>query len=244
MGRALILLFGTASYLAFLGVFLYLVGFVWGVGVPKGINDGAVGALAPSLFVDVLLLSLFGIQHSMMARPSFKRMWTTLIPSTAERSTFVLMTNLCLVAMYIYWQPLTDSLWDVRGELVGDVLMGVSVIGWALVLVSTFVIDHFALFGLKQAIYAFVGREMPATNFVVRGPYHLCRHPLMLGFLLAFWATPWMTVGHLVFASAMTLYIRIALHYEERDLSEAHGADYESYQQRTSMLLPFGRKAR
>ncbi|MCA9635873.1 MAG: hypothetical protein KC420_07560 [Myxococcales bacterium] len=240
MGRTIILLYGIASYLLFLGVFLYLIGFVWGAYVPKGINDGEVGAFASSLAIDVFLVALFGIQHSVMARPAFKRIWTTIVPATAERSTFVLLASACLVAMYAYWQPITDTIWDFRGETLGDAFLGASAFGWTLVLVSTFVIDHFSLFGLKQVIYGFVNREMPTPNFVIRGPYHLVRHPLMLGFLIAFWATPWMTVGHLVFATAMTLYIRIALHYEEKDLQEVHGSEYESYQRRTSMLLPFG----
>jgi protein-S-isoprenylcysteine O-methyltransferase Ste14 len=239
MGRTLILLYGIACYLGFLAVFLYLIGFVWGIAVPKGINDGAAGSFASSLFIDVFLVALFGIQHSVMARPGFKRLWTAIVPPSAERSTFVLLASLCLAALYAYWQPLTGTIWDFRGEGLGDLLFGASVIGWVLVLVSTFVIDHFALFGVKQVIYGFVNRELPAPHFIIRGPYHLSRHPLMLGFLIAFWATPWMTVGHLVFAAAMTLYIRVALHYEEKDLREVHGADYESYQQRTSMLLPF-----
>ncbi|MBK8262083.1 MAG: isoprenylcysteine carboxylmethyltransferase family protein [Nannocystis sp.] len=238
MGRALILLYGIACYLGFLAVFLYLIGFVWGVAVPKAINDGHAGGFASSLLIDLALVALFGVQHSVMARPGFKRMWTAIVPKPAERSTFVLFANLCLVALYCWWRPLPEAVWDLRGELAGDLLLGASAFGWLLVLVSTFVIDHFALFGLKQALYGFLGRELPHARFVVRGPYHLSRHPLMLGFLLAFWATPWMTVGHLLFAAAMTVYIRIALHYEERDLLDVHGADYEEYQRRISMLLP------
>lgn len=242
MGRTIVLLYGIASYVIFLGVFLYLIGFVWSFGVPRGINDGAAGGLVPSLAIDLLLVALFGIQHSVMARPGFKALWTQIVPPTAERSTFVLLASGCLIALFAWWQPLPEAIWDLRGTPWSDVLIGLSALGWGLVLVSTFVIDHFALFGLRQVIYGFVGREMPTPRFVIRGPYHLSRHPLMLGFLIAFWATPWMTVGHLVFAGAMTAYIRIALHYEERDLREAHGADYEGYQRRTSMILPLGRR--
>ncbi|MEZ4454738.1 MAG: NnrU family protein [Nannocystaceae bacterium] len=241
MGRALLLFYGVAAYVLFLAVFLYLVGFVGSFGVPRAINDGAVGEFLPSLAVDLLLIALFGIQHSVMARPGFKAVWTRIVPRAAERSTFVLLASACLVALYAGWRPLPEAIWDLRGTPFADALIGVSALGWALVLYSTFVIDHFALFGLRQVFYGFVGREPAPARFVIRGPYHFSRHPLMLGFLIAFWATPWMTVGHLIFAGAMTVYIRVALHYEERDLREAHGADYSSYQRRTSMILPFRR---
>jgi protein-S-isoprenylcysteine O-methyltransferase Ste14 len=238
MKRATTLVYGIVCYVLFLAIFLYLIGFVWGLGVPKGINEGAAGATLPSILINVLLVSLFGLQHTIMARPGFKSALMTVVTPAAERSTFVLFTNLCLAALFYGWQPLTATIWDVRGAIAGDLLFAASALGGGLVLLSTFVIDHFALFGLKQVIYGFVGREMPETDFVVRGPYHLCRHPLMLGFLIAFWATPWMTLGHALFAAAMTVYILIALRYEERDLGGVHGEAYARYREETPMLLP------
>ena len=239
MKRTLVLLYGIICYLGFLAVFLYLIGFLMDVGVPKAINDGETAALMPSLLTNIFLVALFGLQHSIMARPTFKRIWTTIVPEEAERSTFVLFTVGCLVALYAYWQPIPETVWDFRGGVIEHLITGTALFGWGLVLISTFVIDHFSLFGLKQVVYNFVGREMPECDFVVRGPYHFCRHPLMLGFLIAFWAAPWMTVGHLLFAIVMTVYVLIALHYEERNLLQMHGSDYERYKQETSMLIPF-----
>lgn len=238
MSRLATLIYGLVVYLLFLAVFLYLIGFLWSLGVPKGINDGEACGPVLALLTNLLLVSLFGVQHSVMARPGFKQLWTTVVPPAAERSTFVLLSSACLAALFCWWQPLPGVLWDVRGSALGGALMGVSAFGWGLVLLSTFVIDHFALFGVKQSLFHYLGRELRAPEFVVRGPYHLSRHPLMLGFLIAFWATPWMTVGHALFAAAMTGYILIALRYEERDLHEAHGDDYAAYTRRTSMLIP------
>lgn len=242
MRRLPVLIYGTISYVLFLVVFLYLVGFVWNLGVPRGIDDGQPGALVPSLLINLLLVSLFGLQHSVMARPWFKRAWTAVVAEPVERSTYVLLASLTLALLMWGWQPLPGVVWDIRGSALGGVLQAASALGWGLVLLSTFAIDHFHLFGVRQALYGWLGRELPNPDFQVRGPYLLVRHPLMLGFLVAFWATPRMTVGHLEFAAAMTGYILIALAHEERDLRAAHGADYEGYAARTPRLNPFGRR--
>ncbi len=237
MSRVATLLYGVVCYLIFLAVYAYLVGFLWSVGVPKAINDGAPsGALA--LLCDLGLIALFGLQHSVMARPSFKSLWITIVPPAAERSTYVLLTSGALALLFWGWQPMPAALWDVRGTALGAVLTGCSAAGWILMAVSTFLIDHFALFGLKQTLFAFLRRELLEPEFMIRGPYRVTRHPLMLGFLIAVWTTPWMTGGHLLFAAAMTAYMLIGLHHEERDLLAAHGEAYAQYQRETPMLLP------
>lgn len=242
MSRPLILAYGIVTYLAFLAVFLYLIGFVWNLGVPRGIDDGAPAALVTGTLVNIALLAIFGVQHSVMARPAFKRAWTAVIPEPAERSTYVLLASAALALLMWAWQPLPDLVWDLRGGHLASLLTVISALGWGLVLLSTFAIDHFHLFGLRQTIYHWLGRTLPETSFRVRGPYNLVRHPLMLGFLVAFWAAPAMSVGRLEFALGMTAYILIALVHEERDLRDAHGADYHSYAARTPRLVPFGRR--
>lgn len=238
MSRFGIAVYGVVAYLFFFLTFLYLIGFVEGMVVPKGINDGDPSNIGLALLVNFALLALFGLQHSIMARPWFKARWTKLIPKAAERSTFVLLASLILIFTMWAWQPITVEIWNVEGSLLGNALMGLSMLGWLLVLAATFNIDHFHLFGLKQVVYHLVSRRMPAPEFVVRGLYHLVRHPLMLGFLIAFWVTPVMTVGHLEFTLVMTGYILIALHYEERDLVNEFGTQYKEYQDRTPMLNP------
>lgn len=238
MSRFGIAVYGVVAYLIFFLTFLYLIGFVEGMVVPKAINDGDPGSVGLSLLVNFALLALFGLQHSIMARPWFKARWTKLIPKAAERSTFVLLASAILIGTMWGWQPINMELWNFEGSFLGNALMGLSMFGWLLVLAATFNIDHFHLFGLKQVVYHLVSRRMPTPAFVIRGLYHLVRHPLMLGFLIAFWATPVMTVGHLEFALVMTGYILIALHYEERDLVDEFGAQYKEYQERTPMLNP------
>jgi protein-S-isoprenylcysteine O-methyltransferase Ste14 len=242
MNRTLVLLHGAVAYILFLAVFLYLVGFVANLGVPRGIDDGAPGPLAASLLVNAALMAAFGVQHSVMARPWFKRAWTAFIPEPAERSTFVLLASALLALLMWAWQPLPTLLWDVRDGALGDLLLATSALGWALVLLSTFAIDHFHLFGLRQTLHHWLGRPPLEPQFRVAGPYKLVRHPLMLGFLVAFWATPAMSVGHLEFALGMTVYILIALVHEERDLRAAHGAHYDGYAARTPRLNPFARR--
>lgn len=240
MRRIAIALYGLVAYVCFLAVFLYMIGFVWNIGVPKGIDAGEPGLWVVGLIVNAFLLSLFGLQHSIMARPGFKRWWTRYIPKAMERSTYVLMASAILGFAMWAWQPLPYVLWDLEGSVAGNALFSISVVGWLLVLVSTFNIDHFQLFGLKQVLFFLLRRKIPAPDFVVRGFYHLVRHPLMLGFLIAFWATPKMTLGHLEFAMVMTGYILIALRYEERDLVDELGQAYRDYQKSTPMLNPLG----
>jgi len=238
MSRFGIAIYGLLAYLVFFATFLYLIGFVEGTAVPKAMNDGEVGNQALSLFINFGLLALFGIQHSIMARPWFKKRWVKIIPKAAERSTFVLIASAILILTMWAWQPLTHEVWNYSDTFAGTILSSVSLLGWLLVLAATFNIDHFHLFGLKQVAYHLVNRRMGAPTFMVRGLYHLVRHPLMLGFLVAFWATPTMTVGHFEFALIMTGYIMIALHYEERDLVNEFGSNYIGYQETTPRLNP------
>ncbi len=242
MSRFVIFVYGLLSYLLFLGTFVYMIGFVWNFAVPRGIDDGDVDSFGVSLLLNILLMLVFAVQHSLMARPWFKRLWSTVVPQAAERSTYVLLASLCLCLLMWKWQAMPTQLWNLEGTLAGHIALGVSVFGWSLVLVTTFMINHFSLFGLSQVVHNLLGRSMPPADFVVRGPYKVVRHPLMLGFLLAFWATPVMSVGHLVFALGMTGYILGALVHEEQDLAVEFGDKYRSYQQRTSMLFPFGRR--
>ncbi len=241
MSRFVIFAYGVLSYLLFLATFVYLVGFLWNVAVPRGIDDGPVGSFGLSLAINLLLVSVFAIQHSLMARTWFKRLWATVVPQAVERSTFVLLSSLCLGLLMWKWQAMPTELWNLEGTWIGTLALGISVFGWSLVLVTTFVINHFALFGLSQVVHNFLGRSMPPADFVIRGPYKVVRHPLMLGFLLAFWATPVMTIGHLVFALGMTGYIVAALAHEEHDLMAEFGDKYRSYVRRTPKLFPFGK---
>jgi len=233
-----VLLYGGLVYLFFLGTFLYAVGFVKGWVVPKGIDDGTPVGLGETLLVNLGLLGLFAVQHSIMARRWFKERWTRLIPAAAERSTFVLATCLILCALYAWWRPLPETVWSVGHPFAAGLLEAVSVAGWLLVLVATFLIDHFDLFGLKQVIRHFRGKRHQEPAFLVRSIYRHTRHPLYLGFLLAFWATPHVSAGHLLFAAATTGFILIAVRLEERDLVRAHGEDYVDYRKQVPMLLP------
>ena len=244
MKRTIEFAYSIVVYVMFLGTFLYAVGFVGNLAVPKGIDDGAPGPLAVSLLVNALLLGLFAIQHSVMARPGFKARWTKIVPRTIERSTYVLATNICLILLFWKWQPLTQVIWDLRSPLLSGLMWALFALGWGIVLVATFTIDHFDLFGLRQTYYPFMGREAPPIHFVKRGLYKFCRHPIMLGFIIAMFATPAMTLGHLFFASMATAYILIALYFEERDLINAHGEHYHEYRRTTPKLCPFSFGAR
>jgi protein-S-isoprenylcysteine O-methyltransferase Ste14 len=238
MGGVIALVYGVASYVLFLASFLYAIGFVGNFAVPKSIDSGAAPEPAHALLVDALLLGLFAIQHSVMARPGFKTRFTRLVPAAVERSTFVLVTSLLLVLLYAKWQPLTTPLWSVETPALRALLFGLFGLGWLLVLVSTFAIDHFDLFGLRQVWLRFRGRPYTQRPFTTTGLYGVVRHPIMLGFVIAFWATPEMTLGHVLFAVATTGYIAIALPLEERDLVSAIGDAYRSYQGRVPMLVP------
>ncbi|HEU4813107.1 MAG TPA: isoprenylcysteine carboxylmethyltransferase family protein [Xanthomonadaceae bacterium] len=239
MARYLYLLYGAACYALFLAVFLYAIGFVIGWGVPKHIDSGAAGNIGTALLVDVLLLGLFAVQHSLMARPAFKRWWTRIVPPPIERSTYVLFSSLALAALFAWWRPLPVMVWQVDAEPLRWLLYALYAGGWLLVLTGTFLISHFDLFGLRQVWLHARQRSCQDMPFVTRGYYRLVRHPLMLGFLIAFWATPDMSRGHLLFAVMTTGYILLAVKFlEERDLVEALGDDYRAYQRRVPMLLP------
>jgi methanethiol S-methyltransferase len=239
MGRTLALAYGVASYLVFLASFLYAIGFVGNLFVPKSIDSGMRGSLPVAVFADALLLALFAIPHSVMARPAFKRWWTRIVPPAVERSSYVLTSSLLLGLLYWQWLPIPTVFWDVTNPNGRFFLHVVFWVGWAIVLLSTFLISHFDLFGLRQVYLHASARPYTPVGFKYRGLYRYVRHPIMLGFLLAFWATPTMTAGHLLFAGATTAYILIALQLEERDLVSFHGEQYRAYQQQVRMLLPF-----
>lgn len=238
MTRTLILLYGVVVYLWFLGVFLYSVGFVGGLVVPKTIDSGPITPARTAILIDLALLGLFAVQHSVMARPIFKRWWTTVIPPAAERSTYVLATNLVLCLLFWQWRPLPAAVWSTSQPALVGTIWACFALGWAAVLISTFLIDHFDLFGLRQVFTNFFRR--PPASSVFRTPvfYRFVRHPIMSGFLLAFWSAPTMSQGHLLFASVVTVYVLIALRLEEHDLVAHFGDAYVAYQRDVGMLLP------
>jgi protein-S-isoprenylcysteine O-methyltransferase Ste14 len=249
--RAAALVYGTLSYAAFLAVFLYAIAFVEDARLSIGQvtlvartvdHGGTVGSAATALVVDALLLMLFAVQHSVMARPGFKRWWTRLVPAPVERSTYVLLATACLAVLMAFWRPLPGIAWDVPDGIIRPALIGVSLAGWLIVLSSTFLINHLDLFGLRQVIAHTQGRRLPSYRFGTPLWYALVRHPIYLGFLLAFWAAPTMTVGHLVFAVATTGYVLVGIQLEERDLVHAFGDEYRAYRRRVPMLIPGARR--
>jgi len=233
----LILFYAIVSYAVFLVSSLYAIGFVGNYFVPKSIDAGSPMNLSKAIVVDLLLLGLFAIQHSIMARPAFKQWWASIFPVACQRSTYVLLSSLILLLMFWQWQPIPIPVWRIDG-IGAWLLIGVYWLGWLVVFASTFMIDHFDLSGLRQAFFALRGDEPPGQSFKTPLLYRIVRHPLMLGFLLAFWAAPEMTAGHLLFAIVTTAYILVGLQLEERDLIAEFGMTYRQYRQRVPMLLP------
>jgi len=242
MKRYLTISYGAAAYLLFLAAFLYLVGFVADLWVPRSVDHGLPAPLGQAVLVNVALVGAFGVQHSVMARPAFKRWWTRFVPPSIERSTYVVLTSAVLVLLYWQWRTMPAVIWDVRQPAVRLLLWSVFWLGWATALAATFMVSHFDLFGLRQVYLAWRGKPYTHIGFHARFLYRLVRHPLMLGLLIAFWATPTMTAGHLLFSAGMTGYMLIAVRIEERDLVAALGGQYDEYRQSVSMLLPTPRR--
>lgn len=238
MTRIITALYGAAVYLFFLGTFLYAIGFVGNLGVPQSIDSGVAAPWAEAVLVNALLLGVFAIQHSVMARPAFKRAWTRIVPRAAERSTYVLFASLALALLFWKWRPMPDSVWTIDDPVATILLDAVFWLGWSLVLVSTFLISHFELFGLRQAFARLLNIDLPAPEFRTPMFYRYVRHPIYLGFMLAFWSTPHMTQGHLLFAMATTAYILVGIRLEEHDLIELFGERYRRYRAQVGMLMP------
>ena len=238
MARFGIFVFGVLSYLVFFAVFLYAIGFVGGFMTPTSLDAAPTMPLIPALAINLGLLTAFAIQHSGMARPAFKRWWTRVIPPAAERSAYVLLSSLCLIALFVLWQPIGGVIWDTPEGWPRMAVTGLYLFGWALLLYATFLIDHFDLFGLKQVSLRLVGKSYGEPVFRTPSLYKLMRHPIYVGWLIIFWAAPTMTVAHLVFAIVTTIYILVAIQLEERDLIRQFGKDYVDYKKRTPMLVP------
>jgi len=236
--RIAIFVYGVACYAVFFATFLYALGFVGNFAVPKSIDSEPQAPLGLALLVDALLLALFAIQHSVMARQGFKEWWTRIVPKPAERSTYVLFSSIALIVLFAFWQPIGGVVWSIENPVGRAVAYALFACGWGLVLVSTFLINHVDLFGLRQVWLHLRGREYTPLGFTTPGPYKMVRHPLYVGWLLAFWATPTMTVAHLVFALLTTGYILVAIQLEERDLVSFHGEAYAEYRRGVPMLIP------
>jgi len=231
-------IYGIVCYLVFFATFLYAIAFVGNIRVPRSVDVGPGASALEAFIIDALLLALFAVQHSVMARPWFKRAWTRFVPQVIERSTYVLFASLALILLYWQWRPMTGTVWSVESSLSATLLWVVFAAGWAIVLTSTFLISHFDLFGLKQVYAYFARKSYPPAEFSTPGFYKMVRHPIYLGFTLAFWATPQMTVGHLFFAFMCTAYMIVAIQFEEHDLVRTYGASYEAYRKNVSMLVP------
>ncbi|MCW5622734.1 MAG: isoprenylcysteine carboxylmethyltransferase family protein [Burkholderiales bacterium] len=243
MKRLALFVYGLLSYAVFFATFLYAIGFIGGFLVPTTLDGVPHLPFWRALLIDLGLLTVFAVQHSVMARPAFKRWWTHIVPEPIERSTYVLFSSLTLLLLFALWQPMGGVIWNVEDMAGRVVFYALYVFGWLLVLATTFMINHFDLFGLRQVWMQLRGRPYTHLRFVTPGPYRLVRHPLYVGWLFAFWATPTMTLAHLVFALATTAYILIAIRFEEHDLVDMHGDDYRLYRSRVPMLIPrlFGR---
>jgi methanethiol S-methyltransferase len=241
LNRVVVFAYGVFSYSVFFVTFLYAAGFVGNLIVPKSIDSPAMTPFWQAFLINLGLLALFAVQHSVMARPAFKRWWTQIVPQPAERSTYVLFSSLALITLFVFWQPMGGTVWNVTNPIGKIALYAAGVVGWLLVLFSTYLINHFDLFGLRQVWLHLRGREYTALVFKTPILYKFVRHPLYLGFILAFWATPTMTVAHLVFALMTTAYILVAIQLEERDLIAEH-PQYAEYKRRVPMLVPSTRR--
>ncbi|MFL5809538.1 MAG: methanethiol S-methyltransferase [Flavisolibacter sp.] len=242
MKKIFSLLFGVISYLAFFGTILYAIGFVGNTVVPKSIDGKADTPIVLAVIVNAALLLLFALQHSIMARPGFKRWWTRIIPSHLERSSYVLLASLCLVLLMWQWQPIGGVVWSVDNETAKAILLIAYLTGWVMVFLSTFLINHFDLFGLRQVWLYFTGKPYTQLPFRLPAFYKLVRHPLYLGFVIAFWSTPVMTLAHFLFAILSTGYILTAIQFEEKDLVETFGEKYRNYRKAVPMIIPFSKK--
>jgi methanethiol S-methyltransferase len=238
------LIYGVIAYLIFFGTFCYAVGFVSSLLVPKHIDSEPQSPLFFALLVNAGLLTLFALQHSIMARPAFKRWWTKFVPEAIERSTYVLLASLCLVVLFWKWEPVGGVVWQVESETASILLQSLSLFGFGIVLVSTFLINHFDLFGLRQVWLNFIGKKYEPLQFRTPFFYKYVRHPLYLGFIIAFWATPVMTAAHLFFAIMTTAYMLTAIQFEERDLINHYGSKYKDYKKSAPMLIPFTKSSK
>jgi protein-S-isoprenylcysteine O-methyltransferase Ste14 len=244
MSRTITLIFAILAYAVFFATFLYLICFVGDVGfAPVTVDRGPSAPLAAAIVIDLLLIALFGLQHSVMARPAFKRRWTRIVPHSLERSVYVVAASAALLILFWFWRPIEQVVWDVTGTALAGILTLLFWLGWLVVLLSTFLINHFELFGLQQAWLNLRGRQAEPPQFRQPFLYRFVRHPLYLGFFLAFWATPRMTAGHLLLAAGMSVYMLIAIRHEEHDLVGLFGKEYEDYRQRVGMLMPRFRRS-
>jgi len=243
MGRLIALVYGLACYAVFLFTTLYAVGFVSGVAVPKTIDSGMIVPMAEGSVIDLLLICVFAVQHSVMARKPFKQWWTQFVPAAVERSTYVLFSSLTLAFLFWQWRPIPARVWQIADPRIAMVVTGLSIFGWMIARSSSFLLSHFEMFGLHQVANNLTGRQMPPQRFRTPVFYKLVRHPIYLGFIIAFWVAPMMTVGHLLFAAATTVYILVGIFLEERDLVDVFGNKYRRYRNRVSMLAPWRRSA-
>jgi methanethiol S-methyltransferase len=241
--KSIAFLYGLVAYFAFFGTILYAIGFVMGLAVPKTIDSGAVSSTTQALVVNLLLMALFAVQHSVMARKQFKEWWTQFVPKPVERSTYVLFASLTLMLLFWQWCPMPAVVWQIDEPDIAVAIATLALIGWVIVFTSTFLINHFELFGLHQVASNLAGLDMPTPRFRTPLYYKFVRHPIYLGFIIAFWAAPTMSVGHLLFAAVTTAYIFVGILLEERDLVDLFGDDYRRYRERVSMLFPWRKSA-
>jgi protein-S-isoprenylcysteine O-methyltransferase Ste14 len=243
MSRFIAFLYGLAAYVVFFVTFLYAIGFVTGLVVPTTVDTGVAASLPEAIVVNLLLMSVFAIQHSVMARRQFKQWWTKIVPASVERSTYVLFSSLALILLFWQWRAMPGVVWQIDNSQIATAVLGLSFVGWLIVLTSTFLINHFELFGLHQVANNLAGKPMPEMRFKTPVLYKVVRHPIYLGFIVAFWAAPTMTVGHLLFAAVTTAYIFVGIFLEERDLIELFGDEYRRYRERVAMIVPWRKSA-